>query len=87
VYSIEKYVNLTKYLMKITIVFIIEADQTSKINIYNYNIKNSEKVYLNIRKIYNFFILIRMCDIDALLIFTFQFETVYFFLKKINREF
>ena len=29
--------------MKITIVFIIEADQTSKINIYNYNIKNSEK--------------------------------------------
>ncbi len=73
--------------MKITIVFIIEADQTSKINIYNYNKKNSEKSVFKHQKNLQFFILIRMCDIDALLIFTFQFETVYFFLKKINREF
>ncbi len=44
-YIIEKYVNFTKYFgeMKITNVFIIEADQTSKINIYNYNVKYREK--------------------------------------------
>ena len=43
-------VNLTKYLgvIKITIIFIIEADQTSKININNYNITNWEKcVFIN----------------------------------------
>jgi hypothetical protein len=59
--------------MKNTIIFIIEADQTSKINFYNYNIKNQKKGLFIHYKNLQHFIQIRMCDMDALLIFTFQF--------------